>query len=347
MATTTNMVKPTAQQAQASGYEAAQGEAQGYIAQASEASTGTAQGYEGAQGTASTYESDQREVGSNATVKGQLEGLLSEGSKYLDIARQGAAEQANKRGFLNSTMAAGAGERAAIQSALPIASQDASTYHNQSLTNQNAENQSRQYNAGNEQQMDLANMQSENQANQFTAQQQNAMEQFNAGQTQQNSQFNAQQGNAASEFTASQENAMTQANMNSQNQAGQFNATAEQQASEFNASQANQMLQQQWSQESAQAHEEIMANLNASLEQGIIDAKAFANLRGQYLDSFTSVVNEANINISEIQSNENIPAAEKTKMIQNQIKMRDADLKAMKTLFEGMPMWQQNWNALA
>lgn len=342
MATTTNMVKPTAQQAQAGSYDAAQGEAQGYIAQASDAST-----YEAATGTSSNYTADQREVGSDATVRGQLEGLLSEGSKYLDIARQGAAEQANKRGFLNSTMAAGAGERAAIQSALPIASQDASTYHNQSLTNQNANNQALQYNAGNDQQMTLANMQSENQAGQF-----------NAGQTQQNSQFNAQQGNAASEFTAGQQNAMEQANMNSQNQAGQFNAAAGQQASEFNASQANtmaqqqyaqaqQILQEQWSQTSAQAHEETMASLNASLEQGIIDAKAFANLRGQYLDSFTSVVNEANINISEIQSNENIPAAEKTKMINNQIKMRDADLKAMKTLFTSMPMWQQNWNAMA
>lgn len=331
MTTTTNMVKPTAQQSQASSYQPAQGEAQGYIAEASNAS-----GYEGAQGTASTYEADQREVGTNATVKGQMEGLLSEGSKYLDLARSKAAQTANSRGFLNSTMAAGAGERAAIDAALPIASQDASTYHNQSLTNQNASNQSRQYNAGNNQQMTLANMQSQNQANQFTA-----------GQEQQNSQFNAQQSNAAQEFTASQKNAMEQANMQSENQAGQFNATAEQQASEFNASQANQMLQQQWSQESAQAHESIMANLNASLEQGIIDAKAFANLRGQYLDSFTSVVNEANINISEIQSNENIPAAEKTKMIENQIKMRDADLKAMKTLFESMPMWSQNWNSAA
>lgn len=81
-------------------------------------------------------------------------------------------------------------------------------------------------------------------------------------------------------------------------------------------------------------------------EQDIIDTKAFANMRGQYMDSFTGIVNEANINISEIQSNHEIPASEKQKMIDQQMSMRDADLKAMKSLFENMPMWEQNWNAL-
>jgi len=81
-------------------------------------------------------------------------------------------------------------------------------------------------------------------------------------------------------------------------------------------------------------------------EQDMVDTKAFANMRGQYADSFTSMINEANINISEIQSNHEIPASEKKKMIDQQIQMRDADLTAMKTLFENMPMWEQNWNAL-
>ena len=328
MATTT---KPVTKQTQPSNYTAASGQAQGYSANRS-----TASSYQAATGKGSNYTADQRDVGAKSTVKGQMEGLLSEGSRYLDIARQNSAQQSNKRGLLNSSMAAGAGERAAIEAAMPIATQDASTYNNQSLTNQGANNRSMEYNAGNNQQMTLANMESQNQAGQF-----------NAGQEQQNSQFNSASENDASQFSAQQQNAMEQANMQSDNQAGQFNAQADMQASEFNASQANEMLQQQWSQESSQAHQQTMANLNTSLEQGIIDAKAFANLRGQYLDSFTSAVNEANINISEIQSNAEIPAAEKTKMIEQQLSMRDADLTAMKALFEGMPMWQQNWNAAA
>jgi len=82
-----------------------------------------------------------QEVQPDSTVKGQMEGLLSEGSQYMDLARQGAKEYANARGLLNSSIAAGAGERAAIESALPIAQQDAGTYNQQSLANQQYENQ--------------------------------------------------------------------------------------------------------------------------------------------------------------------------------------------------------------
>lgn len=237
--------------------------------------------YDPAQGDSSNFDATTSEVSNDATVQGRMEGLLSEGSKYMKLAESKANEMSNQRGLLNSTMAVGSAQRANIEAALPIAQQDASTFDTRERTNQGYLNQASQFNAGQDQEMELANMNSENQAEQF------------------------------------------------------------------NSSQANQMLQDQWSQEAAQAHDTTMANLNANLERGIIDQKSFANLRGQYLDSFTSVVNEANINISEIQSNAQIPSAEKTKMIDQQMKMRDADLTAMKSLFEGMPMWQQNWSAVA
>lgn len=244
--------------------------------------------YDAAQGDSSNYDATTTEVSNDATVQGRMEGLLSEGSKYMKAAESKANELSNKRGILNSTMGVGAAQKANIEAALPIAQQDANTYDVRERTNQAAENTADQFNASQDQQMELANMDSENQA-------------------------------------------------------GQFNASQDQQNSQFNAQQANDMLQQNWSQQSAQAHEEIMSNLEYMNQKGLIDAKAYANLRGQYLDSFTSVINESNINISEIQSNANIPADQKQKMIENQIKMRDADLTAMKSLFQSMPMWQQNW----
>jgi len=64
----------------------------------------------------------------SATVAGQLSSLLSSDSKYIQQARLGAQEQAQERGMLNTSMASGAGEAAAIQSALPIAQQDAQTF---------------------------------------------------------------------------------------------------------------------------------------------------------------------------------------------------------------------------
>jgi len=59
------------------------------------------------------------------SVRGHMDSLLNDDSAYMQAARTRAQQQANSRGLLNSTMAATAGEQAAITSALPIAQQDA------------------------------------------------------------------------------------------------------------------------------------------------------------------------------------------------------------------------------
>jgi hypothetical protein len=61
----------------------------------------------------------------SALVSKQLSALLSKDSPYLTQARTKAMQYANRRGLSNSSMAAGAGEAAAIGAALPIASADA------------------------------------------------------------------------------------------------------------------------------------------------------------------------------------------------------------------------------
>lgn len=74
------------------------------------------------------------------TVQGQMTGLLGKNSQYMQRAQHKAMAAANSRGLLNSSIAAGAGTAAAIDSALPIAQQDAQTYSQQRLTNQDAAN---------------------------------------------------------------------------------------------------------------------------------------------------------------------------------------------------------------
>lgn len=64
----------------------------------------------------------------NALVSSQLTKLLKQDNPYTALARSKAAQYANSRGLLNSSMAAGAGERAAIESALPVAQGDAQAY---------------------------------------------------------------------------------------------------------------------------------------------------------------------------------------------------------------------------
>lgn len=95
------------------------------------------------------YTADTRTVNQpTETASGQLNTLLSTGSPYLDLARGAAAQQANSRGLLNSSMAAGAGEAAAIGAALPIATHDADTYTGASRDNQAAVNTANSFNAG-------------------------------------------------------------------------------------------------------------------------------------------------------------------------------------------------------
>lgn len=61
------------------------------------------------------------------TVSGQLSQLLAQDSPYITQARTSAAERGQRSGLLSSSLAAGAGEGAAIKAALPIAQQDAKT----------------------------------------------------------------------------------------------------------------------------------------------------------------------------------------------------------------------------
>ena len=86
-------------------------------------------------------------VGDDERVSEQLNKLLAANSPYVQQARAGAAARANERGLLNSSLAAGAGEEAAIAQSLPIAQQDAATFNKQNLTNQTAQNAAGQFNA--------------------------------------------------------------------------------------------------------------------------------------------------------------------------------------------------------
>lgn len=102
---------------------------------------------------------DPFQLGTDASVQGQLDKILSSDSLYLQRAMSKAQAQANQRGLLNSTMAAGAGQAAAIDAALPIAQQDAQFNfqggqaqldRNQQIDLTNAELQSRMTLADNE-----------------------------------------------------------------------------------------------------------------------------------------------------------------------------------------------------
>lgn len=59
----------------------------------------------------------------NAMVQSSMEAMLNPNSSYIQNARQRGVEYAAQRGGLNSSIAAGASERSAIEAAQPLVSQ--------------------------------------------------------------------------------------------------------------------------------------------------------------------------------------------------------------------------------
>ena len=80
-------------------------------------------------------------VSSDSTVSGQMDKILSSSSPLLQRAKTRAAQAANSRGLLNSSMGVQAGQEAVLTTALPMAQQAAAAYDNQRLVNQGAQNQ--------------------------------------------------------------------------------------------------------------------------------------------------------------------------------------------------------------
>ena len=83
-----------------------------------------------------TYAPDE-----SGTVAGQMSGLLSPDSPYMEVARTKGIQFANQRGLLHTSLAGEASQKAAIESALPIAQQDAKAYTDAGLSRQAYEQQ--------------------------------------------------------------------------------------------------------------------------------------------------------------------------------------------------------------
>lgn len=114
------------------------------------------------------------------TVQGQLDSFLSSGSPILERARAGATQTANKRGLINSSIAAGAGESAAIDAATPIATSDANIYNQAAGQNLQYQNQAASQNSQQGTQVNLSNATEQNKASSQNAQLSSQIAQSNA-----------------------------------------------------------------------------------------------------------------------------------------------------------------------
>lgn len=111
------------------------------------------------QATATTYDPTKQTVSGESLVQNQLASITSTGSKLNELAGARAAAAANRRGLLNSSIAVESGEKAVLESALPIAQQDASTNAAADAANAQFSNAASQFGAAAKNTANLANQQ--------------------------------------------------------------------------------------------------------------------------------------------------------------------------------------------
>ena len=231
-----------------------------------------------AQGTVSApMTAAQGTIASDATVKGQLAGLQTEvetaisSGNPLPVWARGAAKATEaamaNRGMSASSMAAEALAEGIMNSAIPIASQDAATYKQMIFQNLSNNQQAAITNAQAYLQMDMANLSNRQQANlqnintrqafllsdqaaanasyQFNAQSQNQVNQFYDKLATQVSDQNAARADGMQKFSEAEKNkvaalnaqntvAVNEANAKREAAINQFNSTLENQRQQFN-----------------------------------------------------------------------------------------------------------------
>ena len=103
----------------------------------------------------STYDPERIQLTDDDTVEGRVSKLIQKNSPLMQSAITRANQVSNSRGLINSSLAAGETQRAVLDYATPIASQDASTSFQAKQLNQNAGNTANQFNVGQKNQFSL------------------------------------------------------------------------------------------------------------------------------------------------------------------------------------------------
>jgi hypothetical protein len=229
---------------------------------------------------------------STMTVQGQLAGLISSGNPLLVQAQTRAAQQANRRGLLNSSIAVGAGESALYDAALPIAQADAGTYRDVELSN-----------ADMRQQTEIANVGARNQTQQFNVGEQNLTSRFNTGEQNTGARFSAEQ-----QQQTALENTRLQQQANMTNAENQTRALLQQMDAntrvEMTNIEANYRTLMQASQSASDLYSQTLRNITDITNNQNLDAAAknaaIARQREMLTNGMNLIAGMNNLNVSEL-----------------------------------------------
>lgn len=244
------------------------GQQQGYTP-----GSASGQGYE-----ARGYNAQSIGVSPNATVSGRLTQLIDENSRYIQQARQRAAQDMNGRGMLNSTMMAEAGQRAAIDAVLPIAQGDSSVYNQRELASMDAGNRAREFTAG-----------AQNQASQFSSQLDAEMSRFNTGQQNEAARWQSQLDAETNRFNTETQNNMatTQWATLNDNQQQEFMANL---TSQLNQDQALRLAQFNQNASRLANADSVYGNMMGSNAQAMMNALTTPGLTGPQRDALINTL---------------------------------------------------------
>lgn len=216
----------------------------------------------------------QGDVDAQSTVQGQLSSLMKDFDDGTPAWAAGAIRAANQamlsRGMGGSTMAASAILQAAMESALPIATQDAQTFATMNMQNLNNRQQVALSNAAAQQGLALQNLNNEQQAMLQNSTNSFALQSQNLSNVQQTTLANAQ-------IKA----ALQGQNLSNQQQANIVEAARYAEVSNLNLNNKQQGILQ----DNANTMQIEVANLNAKQQAYVVNAQLEAALQGKQIDN--------------------------------------------------------------
>ena len=247
------------------------------------------------------------EKDNSQTMAGNVANILNGNSLLMNSAVAKGERIAANRGLQNSTIGAEAAQRAMLDAAMPIASQD---------TQNQAQNQfaASQAELDRGHQRGMAQLQSDlNYSNQSRLNQ--AQNQFAA------SQAELDRGHQRSL-------AQLQSDLNFNNQ-----SRLNQAQNQFTASQTA----------LDRSHQRDLANLNHANEMKNLNAQVSANTIGKSIDFTMQITNNFDAQIAAVLNNTAMKAEDKQKAITELKASRDSELNFMSKFMQGIPTTKQNW----
>lgn len=300
-----------------------------------------------------------RTVTPDELVENRINNLLASNNPYIQRARTSGLQFANQRGLLNSSIAAQASEEAAIARAGEIAAQDAATYANAALANQQAQNTAGLQDAQLGTNVSMFNVGEDNTTNRFNAQSVNEAGQFNAAAANQSIQNFLQREQVRllqddqQAFTAEQNEADRVLRQLLQDE--QFDFTSSENALDRGlqtALQTNQFAFEGGENAADRAQQLLIADKEISFrewsqtnEQAWQSAQNALQLEFQYYNSnaqtATSIMYSTMEGIAQIYADPNLTAAQKTSAIQNLLNSANAMPQLLSTIQANVTAVQQ------